>query len=201
MWEYHNSLRTEGIQTPIVRGVAFDVTESKNLERSLRQSQERLELAIDGSNAGLWDIKLDPTRPHEIPDRAYISPRLKAFIGFSDDEFPNSLSALHSRIVPEDLEILRKKAMDHLEGRREIHEAEYRIYHKDGTIRWIHTRGKVQRDGSGRPIRFVGINWDITDQKKVNRRWPPFKSSFGTVRRSRRSANWPEALPTISTTS
>jgi len=166
IWEYHNTLRTEGVKEPIVRGVAFDVTESKQIEKALRKSEERLQLAIEGSNAGLWDMELDPANPYEIPEKIYLSPRLKGFIGFCDDEFPNSLSAWQKRVFPEDLEILKRLIKDHLEGRTETYEGQYRIYHKDGSIRWIHTRGKIKRDEKGVPKRFVGINWDITEKKK-----------------------------------
>jgi len=143
------------------------VIKAKEIEDRLKESQEKLELAISGSNAGLWDLKFDLNDPYQIPDEIYISPRLKEFIGFRDEEFPNSVSAWHSRIHPEDLELVKKSAQDHLEGRKEIHEVEYRIHHKDGSIRWIHSRGKIQRDEKGRPIRWSGIDWDITERKKM----------------------------------
>lgn len=142
------------------------VVKSKETEEALRAAQEQLELAISGSNASVWDLKFDPNNPYEIPDEIFISPRLKEFIGFKDEEFPNSVSAWQRRILPEDLEVVKKSAQDHLEGRRDIHEAEYRIYHKDGSIRWIHTRGKIYRDEKGAPKRWTGIDWDITEQKK-----------------------------------
>lgn len=142
------------------------IVRAKEVEDTLRETQEVLELAISGSNAGLWDLKFNPQEPFQIPDEIYISPPLKAFIGFKEDEFPNSISAWHSRIHPEDLDMVRKIAQEHLEGRREIHEVEYRIYHKDGSLRWIHSRGKILRDEHGVPRRWTGIDWDITEQKK-----------------------------------
>jgi len=142
------------------------ILRAKDVEDKLRETQEALDLAISGSNAGLWDLKFNPEDPYKIPDEIYISPRLKGFIGFSEDEFPNSISAWHSRIHPEDLELVKKVAQEHLEGEREIHEVEYRIYHKDGSIRWIHSRGKIKRDKDGVPKRWTGIDWDITEQKK-----------------------------------
>ena len=143
------------------------IVRAKEAEDSLRESQETLELAISGSNAGLWDLKFNPEDPYKIPDEIYISPWLKGFIGLSEDEFPNSISAWHSRIHPEDLELLKKVAQEHLEGRRDIHDVEYRIYHKDGSIRWIHSRGKIQRDENGVPKRWNGIDWDITKRKQT----------------------------------
>ena len=139
----------------------------KGAEEELLKSREQLEMALSGSNAGLWDLRFDPDAPHQISDEIYLSPRLKGFIGFGGDEFPNSVSAWQSRILPEDLDVLRRSAQEHLEGRREIHEAEYRIRHRDGSIRWIHTRGKIHRDDHGVPIRWSGMDWDITERKRM----------------------------------
>ena len=143
------------------------IVRAKEAEDALRESLESLELAISGSNAGFWYLQFNPQDPYKIPDEIYISPRLKGFIGFSEDEFPNSISAWHSRIHPEDLELVKKVAQEHLEGRREIHEVEYRVYHKDGSIRWVHSRGKIHRDENGVPKRWDGIDWDITERKQA----------------------------------
>jgi len=143
------------------------IVKAKAIEDALRHSEERFRLSVDGSNAGLWDIEFNPKDPYTIPDEIYISPQLKEFIGFKEDEFPDSISAWQNRILFDDLDVVKKSARDHFEGRKDIHEAEYRIYHKDGSIRWIHTRGKVLRDENGAPKRLIGIDWDITGQKRV----------------------------------
>jgi len=139
----------------------------KKAIESLNESEESLELAISGSNGGLWYLSFDPERPDIIPDEIYISPALKRFIGYEDHEFPNSVKAWKERIIPEDLILVNKSAQEHLEGKRDIHKVEYRIYHKDGSIRWIHSRGKIMRDDQGRPKRWAGIDWDITARKKA----------------------------------
>ena len=140
--------------------------EGKVLEE-LRKSEEQLNLAINGSQGGVWDLMFDPEKPETIPDKIILSPRLKGFIGFKEDEFPDSIQAWQSRILPEDLPLLQKSAQDHLTGQADMHECEYRIRHKDGSIRWIHTRSKIFRDQTGHPIRWTGIDWDITEQKRM----------------------------------
>ena len=154
---------------------ALDITERKRAEsqrdatlRALRESEARLELAIAGSNGGEWHHEMNPDDPlHPLPDDVYLSPRLKRFIGYEDDEFPNSLAAWDSRIVPEDLAALQESSRNHRAGRTNSYELEYRIRHKDGSLRWINSRGRVQRDEDGRPIRFAGIDWDITERKQA----------------------------------
>lgn len=148
--------------------VQKELAERKRAEDALRESEARLELAIAGSNGGQWHYELDPDDPwHTLPDQVYLSPRLKGFIGYEDDEFPNSLAAWESRITPEDLAVLRESSQAHREGRTDMHEVEYRVRHRDGSIRWIYTRGRMQRDEHGRPIRFAGIDWDITERKRA----------------------------------
>jgi len=145
-----------------------DITERKRAEEALRASEQRLALAVDGSNGGQWHYELNPNDPLHAIDDAYFSPRLKSFIGYEDSEFPNSLAAWESRIVPEDLAVLLEKSQAHRASRTDSYEIEYRIRHKDDSIRWIHSRGRVQRDERGRPIRFTGIDWDITERKRAD---------------------------------
>ena len=149
-------------------GMVEDITERKKAEKTLRESEERLSLAIEGSNGGLWDLEFNANDPlGSIPDTIYISPDLKRIIGYEDNEFPNSMGDWKGRIIPEDLVLLNKSAEDHLKGLKDLHEAEYRIFHKDGSIRWIYTRGKILRDKNSRHIRWSGVDWDITDRKRA----------------------------------
>jgi PAS domain S-box-containing protein len=143
-----------------------DITSLEQAEAALRESEARFEFAIEGSSGGLWHVPLDPddaTGP--LSDEIYLSPRLKRFIGYKDDEFPNSLAAWESRVHPNDLAALRKSSRRHREGRTPLHDIEYRVIHRDGSIRWLHTRGAIQRGEDGRPLSFAGIDWDVTARK------------------------------------
>ncbi len=145
-----------------------EIAERKRVENVLRKSETRLELAIAGSNGGEWHYTLGPDDAwHTLPEKVYISPRLKGFIGYKDDELPNSVTDWESRILPKDLVVLRERSREHREGRTDVYEVDYRIRHKDGNIRWLHSRGKVQWDKRGRPLWFAGIDWDITDRKRT----------------------------------
>lgn len=148
--------------------VVRNITERKKAEKALQKSQELLEHAVDGSNSGEWELEFGSAgREDLMPDRIYISPRLKKMIGFEDDEFPNSVEAWRARILREDLERLKKASHDHLRGRTDLFEIDYRIRHKDGSIRWMFSRGRIQRDEQGVPLRWTGIDWDITEHKQA----------------------------------
>lgn len=146
-----------------------DITARKQMEIKLRESEARLELAVTGSHGGEWELVMEPERPKHIPDEIYLSPRLKALLGYEDHEFPNSVRVWHQHILPEDLPKVKAAARRHLLGMAPLHEVQYRMYHRDGSLRWIYTRGRIHRDAQGRPLRWSGIDWDITKRKLAER--------------------------------
>jgi PAS domain S-box-containing protein len=145
-----------------------DVTQQRRAEQALQESKSRLDLSIAGSQGGLWHIRLDPEAPSDtLPDEIYLSPRMKSFLGFQDDEFPNSMPAWGNQILPEDLPKLRENSLKFRTGEIDHYGFEYRIRHKDGSIRWLQTSGQLEYDRDGRVILFAGIDWDITARKQV----------------------------------
>ena len=116
----------------------------------------------------------------------YLSPEMKAFAGYADDEMPDSLRAWQERIVPEDLARLHEPARRHVEGHAPAYEVQYRIRHKDGTIRWLDARGRVERDVGGRPLRWAGLAWDVTEhvraEQAVQDSEERFRAIFDTAR-------------------
>ena len=153
-----------------LRMVEQALRSARETETSLRESEARLELAIEGSKGGWWEIVMDPEAPQAVPDEIHLSPSSKALIGYQDHDFPNSQSAWREQIYPADLTELQESSFNHLMGLTPQHEAEYRIRHKNGDLRWIYVRGRIQRDSDGRPLRWSGVNWDITDKKTADER-------------------------------
>lgn len=136
----------------------------REAEESAAKSKERLSLAISASKGAWWFLSLDSTSPEDVPDEIELDPALKAFIGFEDHEMPNSRAAWTARIFPEDREASRQASLAHLRGETALLETRYRIRHKDGSIRWIYSCGRIERDGEGRPAGASGIAWDVTER-------------------------------------
>jgi PAS domain S-box-containing protein len=128
----------------------------------LRESQQRYEVAVMGSSDGLWDWDI-------IAQTVYFSPRWKSIIGFSDHELENSMDAFRQQLHPDDLQLVFDKVEDYLQGRSPSFDVEFRLRHKDGSFRWILSRGAALKDEQGKPFRLAGSHTDITAHKEAEK--------------------------------
>lgn len=131
-------------------------------EAALRNSEEQLKLAIEGSGAGLWDWEVKT-------GNLTINGRWAEICGYKLEELmPVSISTWEKIIHPEDLERSNKLLQKHFEGKTDIYEFEGRMKHKNGNWVWILDRGKVaEYDLSGKPLRMIGTHLDITERKNA----------------------------------
>ncbi|MGA7936974.1 MAG: EAL domain-containing protein, partial [Kovacikia sp.] len=164
------SFLVEYISTPILENgklmgtvVTFqDITHRRQAEASLRESEERYSIAVQGAKDGLWDWNLKT-------NQVYFSPRWKSMLGWKDHEISNSMDEWFSRIHREDLETVKDQLIAHLKGLTTDFESEYRMLHRDGTYRWILCRGLAIRDDTGKTSRIAGSLTDINSRKRTER--------------------------------
>jgi PAS domain S-box-containing protein len=123
-----------------------------------REATERFELAVAGSNDGVWDWNI-------VTNEVYYSPRLKEMVGYSDDEFGNDFAEFEEKLHPEDHDRVMQTVGDYLEGKVPVYEPEFRFRHKDGSYRWILARGTAVRNEEGTPVRMAGSHTDITESR------------------------------------
>jgi PAS domain S-box-containing protein len=142
----------------------LDVTDRERSEAALRESQERLDLAVGGADLGLWDWDI-PT------GRVTHNARWAEMLGFCPDELEPRFSTWQKLVHPDDKPIVLRRLQDHLDGKTPLYEAELRLRASDGTWRWTLDRGKVvRRDPSGAPIRMSGTQLDITERREAENR-------------------------------
>lgn len=133
----------------------------KHAEDVLRVSEERLKLALEGTDDGLWDLNL-------ISGEMYNSPRTERMFGYEPDEMAQTLLSWQKSIHPDDITDVRKAQKAHLLGKTPVYEMEYRVKTKDSSEIWILDRGKVvEKSKSGKPLRAVGAYTDITARKRA----------------------------------
>lgn len=140
--------------------VAREVTEIVKANEELKKQQERYTLAVEGSLVGIWDLDL-------TTDQIYFSPIWKAILGYRDDELENDNAIFIDRLHPEDGDRIVKEMEDFVQSGDTIWDQEFRLRHRDGSYRWIRSRGKFYWDEQGRAYRMAGAHSDITDRKEA----------------------------------
>lgn len=138
------------------------VAELRAVEARLRESEQRLELALTASGLGLWD--------YHVPS-GYVryDARWCQIIGCLPSEIKPDIETWKQRVHPDDFTQTDAAANAHLRGETPTFQHEHRLRHKDGHWVWIFSSGRiVQRDASGNPLRLVGTVLDVSHQKRIS---------------------------------
>ena len=138
--------------------LAHDTSERKRQEEALRASEERYALAAEAANDGLWDWNL---RTQEL----YLSTRWKALIGIAGEQITKNPDEWFRRVHADDIQRLKDNIESHLTEATPHFQSEYRIQHRDGSYRWMLSRGMAIRDEGKKAYRMVGSQTDITSRK------------------------------------
>ncbi len=142
-------------------GIAIE--KSRSSER-VRQSEEQLRFVLEAAELGYWDwdIKAGTVARNE---------RWASMLGYTLEEIGQASFRPTFLVHPDDADKVQHSIDDVLAGRSAAHQIEYRMLHKDGSVRWILDHGNVtQRDVQGRAARMSGTHIDITDRKLIEER-------------------------------
>ena len=131
----------------------------EEIVEELKKSEERYELAVSGSAAGIWDWDLSS-------DKVYYSDRLKAQLGYESHEFSDTLDEFWNRLHPDDTEAVRRTLDRHLQ-KREPFVVDCRLQTKARKYSWFHARGQALWNTSGQATRMSGSIADISARKKA----------------------------------
>jgi PAS domain S-box-containing protein len=147
-----------GGRVDAVSGIVIEMTEQKQAQESLRRSEERLRIALEGNSEGVWDwdVRKGP---------AVFNDGYSRMLGYEPEEFAKDYDTWRTLVHPEDIGRVDRAHAEHIyEGKK--FRVELRMRKKNGDWCWILSRGAVvERDAEGRAVRMIGTHMDITEQK------------------------------------
>jgi PAS domain S-box-containing protein len=145
----------------VIMGVSLDIDAQKRAEVALRASETRLQTAVWGARMGLWETDFTGDRTHWLDDWC-------AQYGIDPCEGSNTHARWLLNVHPADAAGASQRYHDHLAGKCEFYDAEYRVRGRDGEWRWVYSRGRVtERDESQRARRMVGVCMDIDARRRM----------------------------------
>jgi PAS domain S-box-containing protein len=147
-----------------LEGLNIDVTEQKRAEEELRKTKNRLALAVRGSRVSVWENDL--AGGDYRTGRVHCTNVLEQ-LGYPAPESLLDYQAVAAQVHPDDRGPVEEALRAYLAGASAEYSVEFRARHRDGSYRWILSRGVAVRDDAGRPARFVGTRIDITELKEA----------------------------------
>ncbi|HBB32937.1 MAG TPA: histidine kinase [Cyanobacteria bacterium UBA8803] len=158
--------------------LAGEIKERQRVETILREREERYELAVSGTNDGIWDWDL---RTNEV----YYSPVWMKIVGYENGSLPQVLCTWSDRVHADDLDRAMRDIKHHLEGKTQFYENIHRLKHRDGHYLWIEAKGRCLRDRQGQVYRMVGTITDITAKKQAEEQLTAAKEEAETANRTK----------------
>jgi len=153
-----NDYLTKPIDFPVAVARIGTQLSHKRAQEALKESEERYALAARGSNDGLWDWNLSTNVVH-------FSPRWKAMLGYQEGQIGDRPEEWFDRIHDADRGRVKEEIAAHQKGLTPHFESEHRVLHKDGSFRWMLSRGVAVHDASENALRMAGSQTDITEGK------------------------------------
>uniref|UniRef100_B8HWB5 histidine kinase n=1 Tax=Cyanothece sp. (strain PCC 7425 / ATCC 29141) TaxID=395961 RepID=B8HWB5_CYAP4 len=165
-------------------GVALDITERKQAEATLRDSEERLRLALTASNQGLYDLNIQT-------GQAIVTPEYATMLGYDPATFEETNARWLQRLHPDDVERLTATYRAYIAGEIPDYQVEFRQRTSDGQWKWILSVGKIVAwDEVGQPLRMLGTHTDIDDRKQAEADLLKSQALLVEAQRMARMGNW-----------
>lgn len=155
------------IGTILSIGIMFLVTmvilallkRNQRAEEETAVIEERFKTVINGINDGLYDFNF-------MEKTVYYSPSYKAMLGYTDEEYPNSLESLDNNLHPDDANDYWENTKIYREGTIPEYRNIFRMRHKNGGWIWVLSRGVGMRNEDGEMVRLIGTHTDVTEEKQ-----------------------------------
>lgn len=136
-----------------------DISEQKEADKALKQSEERYAFAISGTHDGLWDWNIET-------NENYMSPRFEEILGYQESELESTIESFFDALHPSDAYRVKEQVQLHFE-KHVPYNTEYRIKRKGGDYIWIQAKGQAVWGEDGKPLRMAGSISDISERKQA----------------------------------
>ena len=152
--------RLIGLDEDRVLSIVRDITARREFEDALREAQRRYTLATAAGGVGLWNLDV-------MHQKVQVEGGLLDVLGYADGEIGDRVQDWFALIAPDDLRDVKSRLNAHLTGVSPAFEAEFRMKAKNGSVRWIHSRGAVVGRNDDVACRVTGTYTDITDRREA----------------------------------
>jgi PAS domain S-box-containing protein len=146
-----------------VIGYMLDITRQKQAEEEKERHLRRWKFALETGREGLWDWNI---QSGDIE----LAKGWQALFGFDDQQLPTHINAFRALVHPDDIDAVRHEINQHLSDKTHFYSCEHRMRQADGEYIFVISQGKVMEwDKDGKPLRMVGKQVDITQQKSLQK--------------------------------
>jgi len=179
---YDKTLKDGNGKTIGLLSIGLDITTRKELQKALRENEERLSFTLDATNDGIWDKDLES-------DKLYLSDNYYKILGYNPDEITIAQKGFEELLHPDDKEKILQNIQECIEGKTKEYNAEFRMKTKSGEWKWILSRGNVvSYDSNGKPSRFLGTHVDISRRKQMEEALRESEEKFYSISASAHDA-------------
>ncbi|MBW4565599.1 MAG: AAA family ATPase [Mojavia pulchra JT2-VF2] len=155
--DYNRTLEQQVAERTVL--LSEEIEERQRIETALRQSEEQRRLTMDFTHIGSWNWNI-------IENTVDWNDNHARLLGLVPSEVESSYQAWRDRVHPEDIDWVEQAVETALETHTDF-EAEYRVIHPDGSIRWLVGRGRGIYNTTGQPVQMLGVILDISDRKRA----------------------------------
>ncbi|MEM6752461.1 MAG: PAS domain-containing protein [Cyanobacteria bacterium P01_C01_bin.38] len=166
-----------------IANVLATAIERQRMEDALRESEQRWQLAIRGTNDGIWDWNIKNKQ-------VFHSTRSQNILGYQDSEIGNNVDEWFALVHQDDIDLLMQTIQNHFDQKIPFYISEHRLRCKDGTYKWILERGQALWDSGGNVLRMAGSQTDITERKLASEQLRQSEQRFQILARATNDAVW-----------
>ena len=137
------------------------VSRIRQVQQQLRESEDRYKIAASAASIGVWDRDI-------VNNRLVWDEQMNRIYGIRPEEFGGGYAAWRQCLHPYDRNRTEQAVNEAERGEKDF-DTEFRIVRPDGEVRYIKAFGKVLRDKTGTPVRMIGVNYDVTESRQIEK--------------------------------